>query len=312
MVGGQGAGRIWKAWPEAGGIERVVQDEPFIRHHRDPDLFVLAGADTHHAAMNVERKAGRLAVRPEGVNGREIEVATPGMVCKGSGKDGIQATTIAKVHDEVEEMRTHGRNDVGSEGVDDEIWIDLEAMSAGQQAECGVDVVSCGETTEGSEGDGVDGGVVEEGDMIVSVEVYAMVVDGGLYIALLGSIVCRETLRDVRGIVWHVVGTVIDEGIVIMVSVRAKSQRYDVRDAKEEKDDVPEENLVCTADGIRVEVRHVGDGELAGGRAKRTVWRVDGTEWEREAGRQTYVRAHDTTLIRNLKGCVSRRMIELN
>ena len=80
MLGRHCTGGIRQARPVSRRVERMVLDQPFVRDHRDPDLLLLARANGHHAAVHVEGKAGRLAVRPETVYSRKVEVASPGMV----------------------------------------------------------------------------------------------------------------------------------------------------------------------------------------------------------------------------------------
>lgn len=178
------AGRIWEAWPVARRVERMVWHEPFLWDHRDPDLFVLAGV---HAQMYVERKANGLAVRPETAHRGEVETAAPRMVCKDAWKDWAEAMMIADIEDMVEETGTNGRDDVLPGGVDDEMIVYLGAMGSGEEGEWAIDVVSLEETGEGGEGEGIDGSVVEKGDVVVPVKVY-VIVHGGLDVMLSGSV----------------------------------------------------------------------------------------------------------------------------
>lgn len=79
----------------------MVWHEPLVGHHRDPDLLVLAGAHARHATVIVEGETGGLAVWPEAIHSREVEVATPCVIHAIVGAYGVEATTVADVHDEV-------------------------------------------------------------------------------------------------------------------------------------------------------------------------------------------------------------------
>lgn len=114
-------------------------------------------------------------------------------------------------------MRTHRRDDVRSGGVDDEIVVDLEPMATGEEAQCPSDVVSLPETSDGGEGGGLDGSVVEEGDVVLTVKVYAVVIHGSLHVALMGSVVGRKTLGNVGSVVRNIVVAVVDKDVVVVV-----------------------------------------------------------------------------------------------
>ena len=93
-------------------------------------------------------------------------------------------------------------------------------MASGQDAEGALGVVSFPNALKNAERDGGHGGTMEEGDVVISVQICAMVKNGCLDFMLMGCIVRRETKRDICGIVEYIVVTVVDKhGIVVVVVV---------------------------------------------------------------------------------------------
>lgn len=78
-------------------------------------------------------------------------------------------------------------------------------MVSRQDAEGALGVVSFPNALKNAERDGGHGGTMEEGDMVISVQICAMVINGCLDFMLMGCIVHRKTKRDIRGIVVVVV-----------------------------------------------------------------------------------------------------------
>ena len=113
MLRGHSTGHLRETWPNTACIEGMVQHEPLVWNHHDPELLLLAGANAHHVTMFAERKVSGLAVWPKMMHPREIEMANPIMVNTIFGKGGVKSMVITDVHDEVEEMWTTGGDDVG-------------------------------------------------------------------------------------------------------------------------------------------------------------------------------------------------------
>lgn len=214
VVGGHGAVGIGETGPDACRVEGMVWNEPFVGEHGDPNLLFLAHADVHHATVVVEGETSGFAVGPEAVCGGEVEVTAPSVVDAVVGEDCVETATVADIQDEVEEVWTDGRDDGGIGGVDEEVVVDLEAMASGEMAKGALEVVSLGEVTEMLEGGGRDGSVIEEGDVLVSGEVGAVVVDGSLDVALVWGVDGGETDWDVGRVVRDVVVPIVWKGVV--------------------------------------------------------------------------------------------------
>ena len=101
--------------------------------------------------------------------------------------------------------------------------VDLHAMTTRHGAKGAVDIISLPEVSKAGEGHALDRRVVEEGDFVASVDVRVVLIDGSFYLLLKGSIVGRETQRNVGGIVWDVVAAVVDVCDVVVVPVDAVS-----------------------------------------------------------------------------------------
>ena len=147
-------------------------------------------------------------------------MATPCVVDTVIGTYGVEPAAISDIHHEVEVMGPHTGQHVLSGGVQDEVVVDLEAMTTGQESEGPLCVLSFTEVAEFLEGGGSDGGVVEQCDVVVSGHIHAMVIDRGLDLTLVRSVVGGEANRDVRGVIGPVMVSVVGKRVI---PVRATS-----------------------------------------------------------------------------------------